>query len=342
LQQVNHRTVRRGASRSADGSGPLPQYDLGRWDAFDPDRTLQRLAIVPDAAPTPIWLGAAALQDDEVGPTSAPDSSDMAVTVEIVPEVDLDDILEAAPTQRAPLVLPPRASAPIDLDRLLAQARAETRKSVDYFHPSTPLAPALAPAIVSDVRQPLGEGRRDPTVAVARPAAHRVSAASLVQPLAGEAQRRRLGLIVATVLGAAVATISVAAVQARVSSARSPSSVTVTTAVAAAAPRPPSFAQHSPPPPADRLRTEPPSGAERDHQPRGGRRLSPAVHRRTPRQRRLAGRQLRASSGPGRLARDAALRQRPLRARARHRELSRVPAPPAVPLLGRVGGRVRQ
>jgi hypothetical protein len=246
LQQVNHRTVRRGATRaSADGSGPLPQYDLGRWDAFDPDRTLQRLAIVPDAAPTPVWLDATALLDDHVGPASAPDSSDMAVTVEIVPEVDFDDILEAAPTQRAPLVLPPRGSAPIDLDRLLAQARAETRKSVDYFHPSTPLPPALAPLPHSAAHAPVyapGHDRSDPTVAAARVLPSRISAASLLLlPDGLPSSRRRLGLIVASVLGAAVATIGVAALQSRVSSARSPSNVTVTTAVAAATPvRPPS------------------------------------------------------------------------------------------------------
>jgi hypothetical protein len=232
LQQVDYRTVRRG--RRAEGSGPLPQFDLGRWDAFDPDRTMQRLAVVPEAAPTPVWLGA---HDDYVGPASSSEA-DMAATVEIVPEIDTDDILEAAPVLRPPLVLPPRASLPLDLNRLLAHARAETRKSVDYFHPSTPLPPELAAAVaIPHVADVMGaRNRTDPTVAIARIAPEPLALGGFVLE-----RRRRLTWIVGTVLAASVATVAVAAIESGVSSARSPESVTVTkpVAVAAAAPVPP-------------------------------------------------------------------------------------------------------
>jgi hypothetical protein len=217
LQQVDYRMVRRGLR--ADGSGPLPQFDLGRWDAFDPDRTMERLAVVPEAAPTPVWFGA---HDDYVGPASAADP-DMAVTLEIAPEIDADDILEAAAVARPALLLPPRVSVPIDLDRLLAQARNETRKSVDYFHPSTPMLPPVVS--VASARPGATANtpadRTDPTVAIAR-------MPDPFQFAALPARRRRFGWIVGTVVAAATATVAVAAVESTVSSARSPQSISVT------------------------------------------------------------------------------------------------------------------
>jgi len=189
--------VRRGMR--ADGSGPLPQFDL------DPDKTLERLPRI-DASRLPHRLA-----DDVSGPALAADA-DLASTVEIVPELDADDILEAIPVRRPPIVLPPPVQLPLDLNRLLAHAQAEARRSPAYFHSpviseaAVPVGPAAAPS------------RTDPTVAIA-------SAMSLV---AGR-PRPPLAWVIGTVLAAAfVSTLTVAAVQSRVSSARSPESITVT------------------------------------------------------------------------------------------------------------------
>jgi hypothetical protein len=115
VQQVDSRTPRRGP-QSVSSSG-LPQFDLQQWDSFDPDRTLEKLPAL----------------------TAAQVEPDMASTVEIVPEVSTGDILESRPAAPVlpPLVLPAPVSVPIDLDRLLARARAETSRSADFFRPAT-------------------------------------------------------------------------------------------------------------------------------------------------------------------------------------------------------------
>ena len=98
------RAERRG--RSAAGSAQLPQFDLQAWEAVDPDRTLERLPALSSTGTSRVSSPAAPhreayapIQDSE---------SDLAATVEIVPEVSVGDILESEPSR--PALALPRAS----------------------------------------------------------------------------------------------------------------------------------------------------------------------------------------------------------------------------------------
>jgi hypothetical protein len=241
VDQVDYRTERR--SLRADGSGPLPQFDLAAWEASDPDRTLERLPrlsgngspIPPPVAQTMVsptaYVSAPHITDDvQPGFIRAQDPElDMEATVEIVPEISATDILETAQARPArpplpPLVLPERVSVPLDLDRLLARAHAEASRSPEFFR--QPVAPAVtAPSFGDSVPffAGVGQARGDFTPAV---------------PISIEFERprSRLGWLVATVLAAAVSTVAVVSIQSRVSlarSARSPESITITKAAPA-------------------------------------------------------------------------------------------------------------
>ncbi len=230
MQQVDFRAERRG--RSAAGSAQLPQFDLQAWEAVDPDRTLERLPALSSTGTSRVSSPAAPhreayapIQDSE---------SDLAATVEIVPEVSVGDILESEPSRPA-LALPPRVSVPIDLNRLLAQARAEASRSPEFFHVAS--APATAPFLAPRGDEPASVGSPSPAVASpwqARP--------SLVSSLATERTRHRRppSWVLGTAVVAAAVTVLVAAGLSRTSSARSPSSVTVVRSAApASAPRTP-------------------------------------------------------------------------------------------------------
>ena len=208
MQQVDYRKDRR--ALSPDGSGPLPQFALPPVESFDPDRTLERVPTVK-AAQAALALAPDVRRDDWVGPARAVDA-DLAITIELVPEIGADDILECVDSEpvssAAPFLLSAPVSLPLDLDRLLAHARAEARRSPDGFQRATP------PPV--NVRS-TSTGRPDPTIALS---------------FARQRPRRRFGWVAATIVAASVATIAVAAGQSSVSSARSPTSVTVTRTLA--------------------------------------------------------------------------------------------------------------
>jgi hypothetical protein len=125
VQQVEFRTSRR--APVGNSSSALPQFDLHPSEAVDPDRTLERLPALSSAG-VPAALA----------PVTEP-PPDMASTVELVPEISAADIIESEVVAVRPSTLP------LDLDRLLARARAETR-SQDFFRPAT-LSPAAPPAL---------------------------------------------------------------------------------------------------------------------------------------------------------------------------------------------------
>jgi hypothetical protein len=144
VQQLDSRSQRRGPSVASSSS--LPQFDLPAWEAADPDRTLERLPALSSSA-------ALLTEEPHEPPPSSDVEPDMASTVELAPEVSGDDIIESAPARELPaLFLPPAVSVPVDLNRLLAYARAETSRSSDFFRPATlvsaPQPPA--PAVLDD------------------------------------------------------------------------------------------------------------------------------------------------------------------------------------------------
>jgi len=211
LQQVDYRTERRGLR--ADGSGPLPQFDLAAWDAFDPDRTLERLPALPadilTSAPPPVAPPPAA-----AAPAAA---ADAAATAEIVAELSSADLVEErelAVPESVPIVLAQPRAVPVDLDRLLARARAEASRSPEYFRAPTPTPP---PTVVDWAPVAASGGRADSTAAL---------------PLLNQRPKRRLGWVVGTVAAVAGMTLVIALGQSRVSSARSPRGGTVTKPVA--------------------------------------------------------------------------------------------------------------
>ncbi len=136
MQQLDSRSERRGPGGGSPAA--LPQFDLQPAEVVDPDRTMERLPALSSSGALP-----AASQPTAVAADREPSSEtepDMASTVELVPEVSTSDILAAEP-----LVLSRRPALPVDLDRLLAQARAETNRSGEFFR-AAPLAGPLFPA----------------------------------------------------------------------------------------------------------------------------------------------------------------------------------------------------
>ena len=202
MQQVEHHMARRGPRPSSirpDGwnaASPLPQFDLPSFEVADPDRTLKR----PQ-------LSAAAVRRVLPSPTPPPVSAefDGAITVEIVPEIASDDIIEEAPVSVAiPLVTPlvSRMSPPMDLGGLLAKAQSEARRSPEYFHAepfrsTTPVAPPVAINIVR-AESLLADEDED-------------GFRSMTFPFPGA--RRHLGWIAATVVTVALATFGIAVAQ---------------------------------------------------------------------------------------------------------------------------------
>jgi hypothetical protein len=101
-----------------DDSGALPQFACS-WDAFDPDRTLEKLP----ALPREVWL-------------TAPLPGDAPV------EADAEEISAADILADEPVVSPPPAPTsgvtPVSIDRLLARARVEASRSSEFFRPAAP------------------------------------------------------------------------------------------------------------------------------------------------------------------------------------------------------------
>jgi len=240
VQQVDHRSERR--VLRADRSAPLPQFDLQSWESLDPDRTLEKLPRLSiESSPTLPDLLPRTLQSIFSARDSEPD---MAATIELVPEVSLGDILEeSAPVRtvlaRPPLVLPPPVSAPFDLDRLLALARAETSRSPECFQTLTAAAVPItldgfdAVHAAEPAATPLASfgaiAQADPFAARVRLVDPRTDATTTL-PAILDRRKRRTGLIAGTVVAVAAITVGIVVGQTSVSSARSPQSVTVTRA----------------------------------------------------------------------------------------------------------------
>ena len=235
MQQVDQQTERRGQSA-------LPQFDLPQWDV-DPDRTMERLPALsadrlPDyssgllptlaspVAPSPtdvvsapaVFAGYAGVHDLD---------SDMARTIELIPELSSSDIIEETPSRPAlpPLVLPVPVGVPIDLSRLLQRAQAEASRSPEFFH-STP-APSSVAAPPSSAAAPfmlMNEKEPDLGTAVAIPL---VPSHTQSQVITGLRRPPRLAWVVGMVGAVAAVTVGIALGQARVSAARSPQSVVV-------------------------------------------------------------------------------------------------------------------
>jgi hypothetical protein len=247
VQQVEYRNRTERRVRRADGSGPLPQFDIGAWEAFDPDRTLERLpriSLTPAPATTRPRVSARRAPEPPVS------EADLASTVEIVPEeiseADFLDALStseleeidieieepvtvpaprtvtaaaAAPALAAPSseeVIPtPPVSVPLDLDRLLARAHTEARKSPDFFRAAAPpRAPTASDFLAAD------------------PAPMRAEPYAI--PLALHHPRRRLGWVVATVTAITLTTLCVAIGQSTPSAAGSQRGFSVKRTTAAA------------------------------------------------------------------------------------------------------------
>ncbi len=222
MEQVDHRRER---GRGPDGSGPLPQFDLRALERFDPDQTIERLPrlflpAMPASTPARARHGAP--------PANEVDAADLAVTVEIVPELSASDLVDdeedaiipvvvsaprttmrpPPPRPLPPLVLPAPVAVPVDLDRLLARARAEASRSPEYFRP--------APAMTTS----------DEAIRILRD-----------RQAAPHGVRRTLALVAGTVVAFAVMAVTVGvAVGHSAPAARSPSSIRVLRQAAAAAP----------------------------------------------------------------------------------------------------------
>jgi hypothetical protein len=113
-----------------DESGELPQFACS-WDAFDPDRTLEKLP----ALGRDVWLPAPR--------SAAPAEADAE-------EISADDILDAQPV----VVVVTSTPAPpvVSIDRLLARARVETSRSTEFFRPAPP--PGASALAAVDPAQP--------------------------------------------------------------------------------------------------------------------------------------------------------------------------------------------
>jgi len=229
VQQVDQQTERRGQSA-------LPQFDLPQWDV-DPDRTMERLpALSADRLPDYSSDLLPTLPPSRADVVTAPAvyvgvhdlDSDMARTIELVPELSSSDIIEETPSRPAlpPLVLPAPVGVPIDLSRLLQRAQAEASRSPEFFH-STP-APSSVAVPPSSAAVPFlltTEKESDPGTAVAIPL---LTPHTQSQIIPGLRRPSRLAWVVGMVGAVAAVTVGIALGQARVSAARSPQSVVVT------------------------------------------------------------------------------------------------------------------
>jgi hypothetical protein len=212
LQQFDQEQARRDPPNGGNPWGPvlpLPQFDLPALEVTDPDRTWPRLAslspsvarsILPSPIPPPV-------SPPQAGVPPASLEFDGAVTVEVLPEISTDDILEEVPARAVLPVLPARVSRPLDLTGLLAQAQAEARRSPEYFHaepfrPRSPTPPSIAP-VAFDV---VDAGFEPDELAEEE---------NLFIPLTlpFPAARRHLAWIAATVVTVALATFGIAVAQ---------------------------------------------------------------------------------------------------------------------------------
>jgi hypothetical protein len=242
-----------------DSRTELPQFDLSAWEPADPDRTLERLpALSSDRLPDyssqsllPTATSPGLSSTDVVTAPAAyapvvsmPDDTDMAATVELVPELSASDILEeeevAPRAPLPPLVLPAPVSVPIDLDRLLARARKETSRSVEFLRPGSITPPPAS--VSSGSSAPPSSGQLITQVPESTPFALTESMRTaeplpLVIPL--PLRRSRLGWVVGTLGAVAAVSVGIALGQARVSAAQSPTATPANpVAVAPKAPAP--------------------------------------------------------------------------------------------------------
>ena len=248
MADIDHPKEHRGMR--ADGSGPLPQF-------VDPDKTLERLPTLDyDSSPAlDRWPGLDCAGPATYAPVQVTDTNltatievppkpteDLAITVEVPPKPaeDLAITVEIRPKYRtasisdsdlscaaAPaLAYPNRLSAPLDLDGLLAVARAEAQKSPVYFARPTPTPPQVWTASIEPEELEAGE----PTV----------------QLPASRARRHHRWLASATIVAATM--VGIAVVHASVPARTTASYVVAPTAPPPVAPAPaPQAAQAQPP-----------------------------------------------------------------------------------------------
>lgn len=228
MQQVDSRTKRRG--QSAHLSQALPQFALQPWEVADPDRTLERLPAL-SADRLPDYADLAETNPSFLDVVTAPATyvstrdldSDMAATIELVPEVSLTDILEESRPARPPLLLPAPVSVPIDLTRLLARAHAEASRSPEFFH----AASATAAAAATDVTELVADSTPFPMTVSAR------KTSAPAAPAHSGRVRSRAGWVLGMVGAVVAVSLGIAISQSGVSAARSVEAVSVTRAPAA-------------------------------------------------------------------------------------------------------------
>ena len=292
----------------ADGSGPLPQQFV------DPDKTLERLPTLDYDCPlngTRSRLRGTATyapvqvtnQSDRHHRGSSEAQGDLAITLEVPrspPRTWPSPSRSGPSTGRLPsptstspalrplrLAYPNRLSAPLDLDGLLAVARAEAQKSARLLRAAHPTPPQVWNRVESSRR---GFEAGEPTV----------------QLPASRARRHHRWLAGATIVAATM--VGIAVVHASV-----PARTTASYVVAPTAPPPaaaaPQAAQAQPPAAniPSVLGPEPAASEGRDHQPRGDR--SDTDFSSTGGLcERLEGRQVRRAPRPGRVQGREALR----------------------------------